>query len=147
MSHTHECAFVLFEDIWFVDICGFYRFVTYLYISSHVCYGPPLHYSYSQALRVTWNLQSLPAPSAAPQHGRAKNGDVSRAMNCGDVVEGKVIEICQDMALMGGEDWEGKKSHLPETNSSHLKMDGWNTIVSFWDGLFSGAFAVSFWGV
>ena len=22
---------------------------------------------------------------------------------------------------------------------SHLKMDGWNTIVSFWDGLFSGA--------
>ena len=33
---------------------------------------------------------------------------------------------------------------LPETNSSHLKMDGWNTIVSFWDGRFSGAFAVSF---
>ena len=28
---------------------------------------------------------------------------------------------------------------LPETNSSHLKMDGWNTILSFWDGLFSGA--------
>ena len=27
---------------------------------------------------------------------------------------------------------------------SHLKMDGWNTIVSFWDGPFSGAFAVSF---
>ena len=23
-------------------------------------------------------------------------------------------------------------------------MDGWNTIVSFWDGLFSGAMAVSF---
>ena len=21
---------------------------------------------------------------------------------------------------------------LPETNSSHLKMDGWNTIISFW---------------
>ncbi len=33
---------------------------------------------------------------------------------------------------------------LPETNSSHLEMDGWNTIVSFWDGQFSGAFAVSF---
>ena len=31
-------------------------------------------------------------------------------MNCGDVVEGKVIEICQDMAVMGGEDWkEGEK--------------------------------------
>ena len=28
---------------------------------------------------------------------------------------------------------------LPETNSSPLKMDGWNTIVSFWDDLFSGA--------
>ena len=28
---------------------------------------------------------------------------------------------------------------LPETNESHLKMDGWNTIVTFWDGLFSGA--------
>ena len=35
-------------------------------------------------------------------------------------------------------------STLPETNSSHLKMDGWNTIVSYWDGLFSGAIAVSF---
>ena len=34
-------------------------------------------------------------------------------------------------------------STLPETNSSHLKMDGWNTIVSFWDGLFSGAMLVS----
>ena len=32
---------------------------------------------------------------------------------------------------------------LPETKSSHLKMDGWNTIVSFWDGLFSGAMLVS----
>ena len=26
---------------------------------------------------------------------------------------------------------------LPEINSLHLKMDGWNTIVSFWDGLFN----------
>ena len=33
---------------------------------------------------------------------------------------------------------------LPETNSSPLKMDGWNTILSYWEGLFSGAFAVSF---
>ena len=33
---------------------------------------------------------------------------------------------------------------LPETNSSPLKMDGWNTsIVSFWDGLFSVAMLVS----
>ena len=36
------------------------------------------------------------------------------------------------------------KKTLPETNSWQLKMDGWNTIVSFWDSLFSGAFAVSF---
>jgi len=29
---------------------------------------------------------------------------------------------------------------LPETNSSHLKIDGWKTILSFWEfGLFSGA--------
>ena len=25
---------------------------------------------------------------------------------------------------------------LPETSSSHLKMDGWNTLISFWDGLY-----------
>ena len=35
---------------------------------------------------------------------------------------------------------------LPETNSSHPKMDGWNTIVSLWDGLFSGAM-LNFGGV
>ena len=32
---------------------------------------------------------------------------------------------------------------LPETNSSHLKMDGWNTILSYWGGLFPGAMLVS----
>ena len=32
---------------------------------------------------------------------------------------------------------------LPETNSSYLKMDGWKTIVSFWETLFSGAMLVS----
>ena len=31
---------------------------------------------------------------------------------------------------------------LPETNSSHLKVDGWNT-GSFWYGLFSGVMLVS----
>ena len=25
-----------------------------------------------------------------------------------------------------------EEAHYPETNSSHLKMNGWNTIVSFW---------------
>ena len=28
---------------------------------------------------------------------------------------------------------------LPETNSSPLKIDAWNTILSYWDDLFSGA--------
>ena len=36
--------------------------------------------------------------------------------------------------------FRGSKHLLTETNSSPLKMDDWNTIVSFWDGLFSGAF-------
>ena len=33
----------------------------------------------------------------------------------------------------------GKKQKLPETNSWHLKIDGWKTILSFWDCLFLGA--------
>ena len=33
---------------------------------------------------------------------------------------------------------------LPETNSSPLKMDGWNTTFLLGFDLFSGAFAVSF---
>ena len=34
---------------------------------------------------------------------------------------------------------------LPETNSSPPKMDGWNTILSFWGpAYFQGRFAVSF---
>ena len=28
---------------------------------------------------------------------------------------------------------------LPKFNSSPLKNDGWKTILSFWDGKFSGA--------
>ena len=38
---------------------------------------------------------------------------------------------------------------LLETNISHLKMEGSGLedyIVSFWNGVFSGAFAVSFLG-
>ena len=38
--------------------------------------------------------------------------------------------------------WKHPDGTLPETNSSHVKMDGWNTIVSFWDGLFSWAMVV-----
>ena len=30
-----------------------------------------------------------------------------------------------------------------EPHGLNLKMDGWNTIVFFWDGLFSGAMSVS----
>ena len=32
----------------------------------------------------------------------------------------------------------GKNHTLPKTNSSHLKIDDWKTILSFWKGLFSG---------
>ena len=32
------------------------------------------------------------------------------------------------------------KYTLPETNSSHMKMDGWNTIVSFWGPASFGGF-------
>ena len=34
-----------------------------------------------------------------------------------------------------------EEAHLPslKLTFSPLKMDGWNTLVSFWDGLFSGA--------
>ena len=39
--------------------------------------------------------------------------------------------------------WILRYTRDPETNrTSPLKMDGWNTIVYFWDCLFSGAFAV-----
>ena len=34
--------------------------------------------------------------------------------------------------------WDQHLGSLPETNSSHPKMDGWNTILFFSDGLFSG---------
>ena len=37
-----------------------------------------------------------------------------------------------------------KLIHSLKLTCSHLKMDGWNTIVSFWDSIFSGAFTVSF---
>ena len=38
-----------------------------------------------------------------------------------------------------------RRGQLPslKLTFSHPKMDGWNTIVSFWDGLFSGAMVVS----
>ena len=32
---------------------------------------------------------------------------------------------------------------LPEPNELPLKMDGWNTSLSYWGGLFSGAMLVS----
>ncbi len=40
---------------------------------------------------------------------------------------------------------EAFQDHVPslKLTFSHLKRDGWTTIVSFWDGLFSGAMLVS----
>ena len=35
-----------------------------------------------------------------------------------------------------------RKSSFPETNSSPLKINDWKRIVSFWDGLFSGAMLI-----
>ena len=32
---------------------------------------------------------------------------------------------------------------IPEANGSHLKMDGWETSLSFWEHLFSGAMLIS----
>ena len=39
--------------------------------------------------------------------------------------------------------WETDLITLPETNSSPLSIDGWKTILSFWDAIFSGAVLVS----
>ena len=36
---------------------------------------------------------------------------------------------------------------LPETNSLHLKMDGWNTTVSFWGPAYLQGRTVKLWGV
>ena len=35
--------------------------------------------------------------------------------------------------------WKEMRCKKPLPSLKHLKMDGWNTIVSFWNGLFSGA--------
>ena len=36
--------------------------------------------------------------------------------------------------------YANKKKYIPSLKLTwHLKMDGWNTIVSFWEALFSGA--------
>ena len=45
--------------------------------------------------------------------------------------------------------WWGKSTckkmdTLPKTNSSHLKMDGWNTILSFWEFAYFQRWTVSF---
>ena len=49
--------------------------------------------------------------------------------------------ICPTFGKIDG--MENTEFNLPETNSSHLKMDGWNTNFSLWDGLVSGAMLVS----
>ena len=68
-------------------------------------------------------------------------------------VEELKIQLKRREAEMGNsEQWKENPSclgyiginTLPETNSLPLKMDGWNTSLSYWGGLFSGAFAVSF---
>ena len=38
--------------------------------------------------------------------------------------------------------WSWLQLPSPKLTFSHLKMDGWKTILSFWDGLFSGVMSV-----
>ena len=57
-----------------------------------------------------------------------------------------VVDRREDGVLMEFLETPGCNGRVPSlklTASLHLKMDGWNTIVSFWDGLFSGAMLVS----
>ena len=59
----------------------------------------------------------------------------------------QVVEILLPRKLWNWGTWNRfEKGTLPEPNSSHLKMDGWNMIVSFWGqrAYFSGIFAVTF---
>ncbi len=44
----------------------------------------------------------------------------------------------------GLEIWPFLVDTLPETNSLHLKMDGWNAIVSFWGRAYFQVRTVSF---
>ena len=41
------------------------------------------------------------------------------------------------VTLLG--DFVSVSDTFPETNSSPLRIVGWKTILSFWEGLFSGA--------
>ena len=55
------------------------------------------------------------------------------------LVSGRVVsqQIETDTVLANGKIINGVPSL--KLTFSQLKMDGWNTIVSFWDGLFLGA--------
>ena len=52
-----------------------------------------------------------------------------------------VASACRDTTFfLGGQRCRMVRGYTPlQTNSLHLKMDGWNTIVSSWDGSFSWA--------
>ncbi len=56
-------------------------------------------------------------------------------------VEPKIWEKTQIIHFNGVFHYETNifSEDYPETNSSHLKRDGWKRIVSFSDGLFLGA--------
>ena len=68
---------------------------------------------------------------------------MNRLLQTAELAEAKGIR-CEVVDLQLGTPGNQEVFTLPEQTFSPLKMDGWNTIVSFWDGLFSGAFAVSF---
>ena len=59
-----------------------------------------------------------------------------RSKKCCDML------VVVSLAKKPGEVWTYFEVTLSETNSLHLKMDAWKTILSFWEGLFSEAMLV-----
>ena len=57
---------------------------------------------------------------------------------------GKVEKVRVKGEGFGTKAYSEKLHSLKLTASLPLKMDGWNTSLSYWGGLFSGALAVSF---
>ena len=60
-----------------------------------------------------------------------------REMHRAENFAGKSSELANPEPIISIRSLKDHSFTLPETNSSHLKMDGWkNTIVSFWDSAY-----------
>ena len=102
----------IFNDVplWFVKINGG--------LLTQIIALPPLRYSNSSSshhtwLRCEWQFQQ--------RHGIGRRKVVNPAVSGAGVV------------------WLVFPIAFPETNSLHLKMNGWKKPCYFWDGIFSGA--------